>query len=299
MRFMLAIGLSCLFAGSLAAQAAVLIPVSPVSGSTRTDVYGINDSNTLVGDYYTADGNEHGFFGPLNGAYTTFDYTGVPYTEGHGINNGGYITGMAYNSDGFTIQFAGGQIQQGGYIQGINSKGVFVGDYINSDGLFAYYGKKGKYRSALTLPDGNLPRPHGINDSGIVVGTTYIAGVAHGFLLNGDTDALVDYPDPHATSTALTGINKSGIAVGSWCSGASCNRLHAFRFDMTSGSFSPIKVPHAQNVSAWAINAAGFVVINVDGQDYLYCPYSKKSGKCPAGGVEMSDGARAPVAPAR
>jgi uncharacterized membrane protein len=292
--------LSALFA-SYAAHGAVLIPIASYPGATNTFVYGINDSNTLVGGYLTPDNNEHGFFGPLNGPYTSFDYPNAPYTEGRGINKAGYITGYAVFSDGTeeeferypngkikTIEIEGAPLFEGAWAQGINSKGLFVGNYITQDGVGAYYGHKGKYLRELTLPGGTAPRPRGINDSGVVAGYTYVAGLPHGFLLNGDTETLIDYPDARAASTFVFGINKHDIAVGGW-ENADETMERAFTFDMKSSSYAEIKVPHSKFTGAAAINSAGLIVIQADGQEFVYCPHSAQSGKCPAGGVEIPD----------
>src|ERR1044071_2471165 len=67
-------GLTLLAASS--ALGGTLVPVTPFPGATTTIVFGINDDGVIAGSYRDSDGIEHGFFGPLNGTYTRFDYGG-------------------------------------------------------------------------------------------------------------------------------------------------------------------------------------------------------------------------------
>src|ERR1700761_5145743 len=88
------LGFACL-AASAAQSAATLVPVAPYPGSTTTQISAINDNNEITGNYKNADGVEHGFFGPLGGPYTSFDYPGGVETEPRSINNAGIIVGYA------------------------------------------------------------------------------------------------------------------------------------------------------------------------------------------------------------
>ena len=301
--------LSTLFLG-LPAESAVLIPVTPPSGSTSTVVYGINDSNVITGYYQTSDGVQHGFVGPLNGAYTTFDY-GETYTNPRAINNNGYITGTADNG-GLDIQFErnpGGEIAtitmegfpagSGLIVQGINSKGVFVGNYLKVGALAAYYGKNAQYQSDFVLPDGSTDAdPRGINDSGAVAGFIVRdeTRTSDGFVVEKGVETLIDYPDPDVAFTFFQSINKHGTVAGYWTE-KNLKRPHAFTYDSGAGTFKQIKVPHSKDVEAYGINSAGLVTIDADTGAFIYCPYSLASGRCPSAGIEIVDAAPIQSAP--
>src|ERR1041385_3262037 len=136
-----------LFASS-SSYAATYIPITPPAGSISTIVFGINDSNVIAGAYTDSSGIEHGFFGPLNGKYTTVDYgNGQSGTEPRAIGNDGSITGFAAGGS-FVIgeeffRTKGGKIKTftlngaplDGVAQGLNDSDVNMGDYYNLDGL--------------------------------------------------------------------------------------------------------------------------------------------------------------------
>jgi len=85
------------------AQAATIVTVTPPDGATATTVFGINDHGVIAGSYVDANGVEHGFFGPLNGAYTTFDLGGTTTsTEPRALNDDGDITGFGADPS-FTV----------------------------------------------------------------------------------------------------------------------------------------------------------------------------------------------------
>ncbi len=277
-------------------QAAELIPVAPIPGSTFTVVFDINDNNVVAGCYGTSDGILHGFFGPLNGLYTTFDY-GDTSTTPRGINNEGYITGIAdKNGNGIEFErYPNGEVKTitkdgipllNWIVQGINKRGVFVGNYYDeSNNRHAYYGRKGQYRSELTLPDGSQdPEPRGINDRGAVVGHTF----NQGFLLKDGTESIIDYPDQTAAWTFLQDINNAGVITGYW-DDENFDADHPFVFETKTSTFKPIEIPHSISADALGTNSAGLVAISSDVGAFIYCPHSKRSGKCPAGGVEIPD----------
>ena len=85
------------------ANAATLVTVTPPDGAAATTVFGINNHGVIAGSYVDANGVEHGFFGPLNGTYTTFDLGGTATgTEPRALNDGGDITGFGADPS-FTV----------------------------------------------------------------------------------------------------------------------------------------------------------------------------------------------------
>ena len=64
-----------------------------------TEGRGINNSRTVVGDYATSDGNDHGFF-LSGGTFTEYDVPGAVTTNVLGINDPGDFTGMFITTTG-------------------------------------------------------------------------------------------------------------------------------------------------------------------------------------------------------
>src|SRR5215467_13852793 len=78
------------------AYADTVVPVTPPDGAVATIVFGINNRGVIAGIYVDSAGVEHGFFGPLNGSYTTFDLGGTTIgTEPRALNDAGDLTGFA------------------------------------------------------------------------------------------------------------------------------------------------------------------------------------------------------------
>jgi hypothetical protein len=278
------------------ASAAVLIPIVPVPGGTNTFAIGINDNDTIVGNYYTG-GIEHAFFGTLDGQYTTFDY-GATFTDARAINNSNYIIGNADDQGAVDIAFErkpdgsfktitiNGQAFLYNVAQGINAKGVFVGSgYDQNSQWHSYYGKNGAYTSELTIPQTSHADPKGINDLNAVVGFYADAGgLIHSFLLQNGVSSVVDYPNASATGTFLASINDKGMAAGSWMD--TKYRQHAFLFNSVANTFIPIKIPNAKFSQGWGINKAGAVAVSSDQGAFIYC---LKAKSCPSSGVEVPD----------
>src|SRR5204863_6614436 len=144
-----------------AAQAGTLIPVPPVQGSTQTWIGDINESNIIAGDYFTPDGNVHGFFGTLDGQYTFFDHPDG-HTIVHGISNDGYITGTSNSlsqdcpavgctfvrwPDGAIFAVEKAVVPVDGFADEVIQRGRFVGEqwYVDQNleqlFIYGYYGK--------------------------------------------------------------------------------------------------------------------------------------------------------------
>jgi len=284
-----------------AANAGTLIPIPPVPGSTTTDIRAINDDNVITGDYTTPDGIEHGFVGTLDGDYTTFDFPNGN-TSPTGINNDGYITGLANNStddcpvygceylrspDGKIKAITKDGAVLDGVAQGIISHTRFVGQYTffdQNDQLFyyGYYGKGTKYRTGLTLPfNTTRTQPRGYNKKGTVTG--FFLDLNHsslrtGFVLKDDVATAVNYPDNNATYTLLESVNDKGMIAGAWQNNGD-TAGQAFLFDFAKNEFLPISVPGATVSFAGGINNVGVVAVSGDfSVSYIYC-LKKKS--CP------------------
>jgi hypothetical protein len=288
-----------------AATAATYVSVVPVSGSTSMNIQGINDKNQIVGGYLTADGVEHGFAGSVDGTYQTFDL-GAQFTEPHRMNNFGTIVGNADDGlhDGLNVAFErslktgttvdvtiDGAPFVNGQTLGINNQGIIVGyAFSQNDTVFhAYYGRKGKYTSDLTIPQGSLVDPRGINDSNAVVGS-YLTGAglstSVGFVLQSGVSTAVVYPDSRSTGIEFNDINDSGTATGEWLDAH--HRPHAFKYDTTTASFTRLRPPGSSYSWAWGINKRGLIAVTSDVGSFIYCPNAKR---CPSTGTAVQDDA--------
>jgi hypothetical protein len=296
---------------STAAPAATLIPVVPVSGSTFTGPFGINNSNTIVGNWFDQNSVEHGFFGTLAGAYTSFDYSGntAAGTEPRGINDkdlivgfgptngtGNYIEGPAFEYNGksgkiTTITEKGTPID--GATQGINTAGTFAGDHFvngNTNVRYGYVGAKSKWEKDLKVFGSTGVAARGINTKGVVVGAfTDSSGYAHGFIQDKKVTTQVDFPDANEQQTFLEGINDKGVISGEWLDNSGSGLPYAFKLDTKTNTFTSIKVSGSTYQQAFGINNAGLIAINADVGEYIYCP--GKAKQCPGGnGIEVPDG---------
>jgi hypothetical protein len=303
------LGLTCLLAGPALGHPATLIPVTPVPGSAATNVFAINASNEIVGTYTTTDGIEHGFHGPLNGSYITFDYAGTALgTELRGLNDSGDMVGLAPDASGisgpeFFLSHDGAlktytlnHAALLGINQGINKRGLTVGDYISdpeTNTQTGYEGRKGHYLMDLSLGfSAHRVDARAITSTGIVAGWyTDSDALQHGFILNGGAVQTIDADD--SGTTDLEGLNDKGIATGAVLD--EDENFHAFVLDTNTSTFTWIDVPGATSVQIWGINKSGLAALATDIGSFIYCPL--KPAACPSGGtlVEMRESKLVPV----
>jgi hypothetical protein len=186
---------------------------------------GINNLRTVVGDYATSDGNDHGFF-LSGGTFTEYDVPGALSTDVLGINNPGNFSGDISNDD-LTIQ---AYISVGGTITSFsvpgavatlayqlnNSNQLVVGYYVDASGiLHGYYrDANGALHFPIDPPGSVSTVLFGDNDRNWVVGRyADSAGVTHGvFFVPPNNFFTFDYPG--TTFTSLNGINDQGFICG-------------------------------------------------------------------------------------
>lgn len=280
--------------------AASYIRIALPAGAVTVLPFGINDNNIVAGGYTDSGGLLHGFYGPPDGSnYTTFDMSDGSQPEARGIRNDGSITGLALAS-GFTfgeefyrspdgniklLKDPNGDVQDG-VAQGGNDAGVYVGDYLDTDGVtrLGFKGKAGKYKSGFKLPLKNLTstNPRQINNNGVVAGG-YIGsdGIQHGFVFDGTNLTSFDAPGAVGVTTA-EGINDAGQVAGLYTD-SSGNR-HAFEYIVSTGKFKTIDPGDGSFAQeAWGINNKGLIVFDTNSgtTPYIYCPL--KPRKCPKG----------------
>jgi len=306
-----------LLANTAAEAKATYINIALPNGAVSMAPFGINDDNIVAGSYTDSGGIQHGFYGPPDGSkYKTFDLNGVTGTQPRAIRNDLSITGLALAS-GFTfgeefyrsptgkikiLKNAAGNVMDG-VAQGGNDSGVYVGDYLDTDGAtrLGFEGKSGKYKSNFKLPIKNLSstNPRQINNNGVVAGG-YIdsTGIQHGFVLDGKKLTSFDAPGAVGVTTA-EGINDDGQVAGLYTDSAG-NR-HAFEYIVSTGKFKSIDPGDGSFAQeAWGINNKGLIVLDTNSGaiPYIYCPLKKS--KCPKGaaaGQVHPANARAPNRP--
>jgi len=149
-----------------------------VPGSVTTEGVGINTAGDIVGWYYDANYNWHGFL-LSGGAYTTIDYPGATYTYLNGINDVGQIVGFHDYGDGFT------------------------------------YDIQAQTFTNLNDPHGTRTYAYCINNAGMVGGNSTYEGYGYskGFFFNGSTYANI--APENSLHVNVTGITASGEVVGS------------------------------------------------------------------------------------
>jgi uncharacterized membrane protein len=309
------LGVSSLLLASNAANAgkAKLIPVMPFPGATTTTVFGIaDDNNTIAGSYVDSDGNSHGFYGTLDGNYTSFDLKGQTTTQARAISGDGtIITGFSNITD-VHCNFPEWEMTLGkkitmkqitkdgtplfGEAQGINAKGVFAGDYCDTAGsgtIFGQLGKKYKWMSDVTTPfSSSYTGERAVDKNGDVAGffVNPDTGLQIGTLIMDGTTSQIIYPDASENYTVLEGLNDSGEASGQWQDTGGI--VHGFMLDVGSSTYTEIDDPNATLFTqAWGVNKKGVIAVSSDAGAYLYCPapHHKKGErggkKCPTGAI--------------
>ena len=284
--------------------AATIVPVTPPDGAVATIVFGINEHNVITGSFVDADGVEHGFFGPLNGTYTTFDFGGTSIgTEPRALDDDGDITGFAADpsfavgneflrdgKSGTLSSITKGGVALDGVAQGIMKKhGTSTGDYIdpNTGVRTGYLANNGTYQSDVNVALNALrTSPRGMNKDGELDGFFVDSGgVTHGFIIG--KHGVVQVIDADASgTTSLEGINKKELVTGQVT--AADGNPHSFIYDNSNGTFTAITIPDGSVLQqAWGVNDKGMIAVSTDVASYIYCT----SGvHCPDGGNAIADG---------
>jgi hypothetical protein len=305
LKIFLGLSAAVLLCGSAEARKAQLIPIIPFPDATTTTLFGIaDDNNTITGSYIDSGGLTHGFYGTLDGNYTSFDFGDSGFTQPRGIDSTGTLIAGFSNNDTIHCDFqefeydltAGklkaikkGNVALAGEAQGINSKGEFAGDYCDTGGsgtIFGDEGSKFKWKSDVTTPfDSPYTGERGINKKGTLVGF-YVnpdTNLQIGTLIKGGVTSTVVYPDESETYTVLEGINDSGTVTGQWDDTGGI--VHGFSYDSNSSTFTEIDDPNAASFTQpWGVNKSGLIAVSSDVGSYIYC--TLKKSQCPNPGTK-------------
>jgi hypothetical protein len=286
-------------------HAATLVPVTPPPGAVQTIVFGINNHGVIAGSWIDANNVTHGFIGPLNGTYTSFDYGGASTaTVPRALDDDGNIVGFAEGAnlyvgteflrqpDGTIVTIEKNGVPLDGVAQGIIKKGVeSTGDYVtdpNTGVRTGYLASNGIYQTDVSLQLNELTtNPRGINWFGTLAGFYREQNdvTMHGFIFKKGIVEVVNADD--SGTTALESINKKELAAGQVIDVN--GNPHSFVFNNKTGLFTSINIQDgSQEQQAWGINDKGQAAVSTGiGASYIYCVYDHK---CPNGGQVVAEG---------
>jgi probable HAF family extracellular repeat protein len=246
-----------------------------------TVAYGINNAGEIVGSYSDKNGHPtNGFL--INDSFRTLNnpFVALDATEPNDVNQFDQIVG-SYNGATFTsgthtfptfhqggflyingnwTSFESSNLNNGTFVEGINSPGQIVGYRTigsgNAGQAFIYLA--GTYQDIG--PAGT--KAYGINDAGQIVGTfdptlaSYTPGPpTHGFLYSNGVFSLLDAPN--ASSTVLRDVNDAGLIVGYLQNDSG---THGFAYSQTTGEWQLVDVPGAASTFIFGVNDLNQIV---------------------------------------
>ncbi len=192
-----------------------------------TRAYGINDSGQIVGHYYDANGNTHGFVrDPAGPTWTTLNYPGsdTKATFARGIGGTGNTIIGYYHADYKNRAFRYNQHTttysslndsawnaDASYAWGINNSDQIVGYYSTDKRNYGFRLSNDTY-TTLSVPDATNTYARGINNFGMIVGSYAAGSGEHGFLYDGSH--YITLNDPSGKATIPLDINDAGQIVG-------------------------------------------------------------------------------------
>ncbi len=235
--------------------------------ASRTQAFGINNKNWIVGDFRDAQNFRHGFL--YDGqTFTRLDYPGSISTVACKINDNGRLVGFytdaaglphgySYSQGKFTPIDFPGSIDHTTMTRGINSRGDIVGLYdATAEITHGFIYQNGTYRTFDT-PFGSQTEVLGINDQGDVAGFAYDIG---DFLeLTGFSSSAASLTRFNFPGTGLTfpwAINNLGMLAGTTSSG---------RFDGVDGLSGFVTIygyPYEIRDEVFDLNDKGQIVGN-------------------------------------
>lgn len=204
-----------------------------------TEGRGINNSRTVVGDYASPDGNQHGFF-LSGGTFTEYDVPGAVTTNVLGINDSGDFTGTFSDDNviGQAFVSVGGTVTSFSVPAALltlayelnNSKQLVVGYYIDGSGiLHGYYRNANGALHFPIDPSGSVETIlFGDNNRNWVVGRyADSSGVTHGLFFVPPNNFFT-FDQPGSTFTSLNGINAQGFICGRYADASNPGIAHGF-----------------------------------------------------------------------
>ncbi len=163
-------------------------PNTPAGALTFNQLLGVNDSNTAVGFYTDANGNNHGYtysIGSKTFSANINDPNGVSTTTA-AINNAGLLVGFDTDANGVTHGF----LDSGGTFTDVNVPGATTTSFL------------------------------GVNNKGLAVGFDVVNGAMNGLLYDIGTGTFTELNDPNGVgTTTFNGVNDLGQIVGFYVDG--------------------------------------------------------------------------------
>lgn len=254
-----------------------------VPGAASTAANGINDHGQIVGSYIDSAGHAHGFI-DTNGTFVTINVPGAVSTSANGINDFGQIVGSFIDSAGkeYGFEDSNGHFTTidvpsalSTVANAINDSGQIVGDYLSPTATNdpnavgpaqnAFEEANGIFTTLQAgVNDGirgiRQPSATGINNSGVVVGTTALAPASfpYGWVYaDGKTETLT--PPAGSLGFGATGINNQGRIVG-WYGQPNTPQPGGATFIDTQGNLALVTLPgtaHAINNQEQIVGTAG------------------------------------------
>lgn len=204
-----------------------------VANALQVEARGINNNDTIAGDYYDPKlQRQRGFL--LNGRYlTTFDFPGAQATIASATNDSSVTVGEYYNGSGGHgfVRYSGKIVSldrpgaSSTWATGINNKNQISGVYQDGNGInhgFLY--ANGKFTN-LNFPGADNTSALGISPNGTVIGNYFKNGRGHGFVYVNGQYKDATYPNG-SQSTIPVGINSNSVMTGGYIDAS--GREHGF-----------------------------------------------------------------------
>jgi uncharacterized membrane protein len=261
----LRVGLALLLAIAANAQLTNFTTID-YPGSTRAQVYGINDRGDMVGGYFDRDNRRHAFLLHA-GKFTSYDFPGMRLTSAFAISETGDIVGYVIDSDNvehgfllsagrFTTIDPPGSGSGATRAVGVNARGEIVGVYVKG-GLTCGFLLSGGRFTDIVYPQAAATVAYDITDQGEILGRwNDAAGKRYGFLFNQGKFTSFEFPGALSTFTEFAHISSNGDIVGPY----SDARARSKSFLLSGGRFTSFDLPGSTALSASDVNSAGHIV---------------------------------------
>jgi probable HAF family extracellular repeat protein len=203
---------------------------------------------------------------PSQYTFSQIDLPGAEGTIAQGINEPGDIVGIAFGVDASGWILSGGsfttyQLGEPGSteINGINNRGLAVGDYFGVDGKLHGFTLFQGVASDADFPGAAFTLPVQPNDRGLVSGAytndpTFESGF-HGYVWSAGVFTSFDRPGPGVTDTFAFGNNNRGEIVGIYF-----DESGGHSFLLSQGTFTDIAFPGAVYTQSMDISERGDIV---------------------------------------
>jgi len=241
-------------------------------GAAGTVSSGINDEGTVVGSYFDALYNTHGFI-YRHGIFSTLDYPGASETLPRAINNNGVVVGYyKLSTDTPTMvhgfSYSSGLYQSFDYpgadstmLSGINGVGTIVGKEITYSTTFPFPAEGESFTTrngiTFTIIENSIGfEVSGINDDNVLVGTAFSPAYPLYSIGGIGTSDHLSYYDVPGYITAPWNINNGGVVVGQLASPSG----YYMGFVNVNGQFFTQSVPGTQQTIFTGINNLGQIV---------------------------------------